>query len=177
MRQQGAELPFGEGLQAGVVAQQVEQAAQAKVGQAVEGPAVGLPDGYVGDLLGLQEASPYVSDRLDHRTRGEDEGSGEGLAQVVGERGQGGLGERAGRQGEQDADPVLVQRADQGGKAGLAAGGGGGLGQLAEPGELLLAVERFSGASAGRSTTLISLRPVSGTPTARARAAASSGSA
>ena len=74
VRQQGAELTFGEGLQAGVVAQQVEQAAQAKVGQAVEGAAVGLPDGYVGDLLGLQEASPYVTDRLDHRTRGEDEG-------------------------------------------------------------------------------------------------------
>ena len=90
VRQQRAQLPLGEGLQPGVVAQQVEQAAQAQVGQAVEGPAVRLADRHVGHLLGLQEAAPYVADGLDHGAGGQHE-RGAGLprrAQALGERGQ-----------------------------------------------------------------------------------------
>lgn len=59
--QQRPQFPFGEGLHPGVVAEQVQQAAEPQVRQPVVGAAVGLADGDVPDLPGLEERPAHVA--------------------------------------------------------------------------------------------------------------------
>jgi hypothetical protein len=140
--QQRPQFPLDEGLQARLVAQQVQQAGQADVGQPVHGhagprPAV-VPE-RVRDLPGLLERAARLA-RSGHPGAGGDD---QPAAQPVGEPFDRPYLVVTGSQGEQDADRLVVQRPGQAGELGLTQRLPGRLGQVAQPGGALLLAARL----------------------------------
>ena len=143
--EQRAEFPFHERLHPRVVAQQVEQPAQAQVSQPVErGPvraALGTPAvrafrRHVGHLAGLKKRAAYVPDGSgrgadpDHQSVG---GGADPLADPRRQTNQDAI--RVGSRAEREHGPGagVVQRSDQGWNPLGAAGGGRRVGDVEHP--------------------------------------------